>query len=482
MNISGAWLSNIKLGDTNKKMILNQILKLFASLVFLLLGGGFFYKFILSSSSSLFKSKKPKKEEESSKTNKSDRNLLDILQQDDNPANAAVDDKEKISLFDYLTEIRGEQIQSSDHSSSMSQQTHDQQLISDRRISVDINTPSVEPSVEISIEEDWEIVDHPNVAKSSPSKTTMNTTPSQPVETHLQVNQQVDSKRDSIELSVNQEEFCQVYKTVSSVLTKKHTPTIVVEEPTDSSHTTNSEEFDLAEEESAWTWTDVVSDEEYDEEEENHDEQDRARQEGFRDDFMPATCVSPSLEDKVDLIGQPQDEEELKLDEMKKMNEKRKNILSEILTTEEYYVKGLIILTGVYKKQIEQKKIVDPKILKIIFQDVEIVNNVNQNFLEELRKIYEKEKSMIRNLDSHQQQQVQSSLGELLNTYAHSFKLYSSYIAGYKKAAATFSEEKKKNKKLCKLLDSIKQLLKQQGERITNMESYLVTPIQRIRK
>ncbi|KAG2378181.1 hypothetical protein C9374_008324 [Naegleria lovaniensis] len=453
-------------------MIPNSIIKLLVSFVFLLLGGGFFYKFFISSSPQSTHTKKKQNSSETPK--KSDRSLLDIIQDDNTTSACTDDDKEKISLFDYLTEVEEENL-SSDICNSSLPTSHstkeDQQLISEPVMMVnkeEVDTSIVEQkkedqkldTVQITIEDEWEIVDLPNVKSSSPKTATRNVP--EPSETHLQVHS--DSKRDSIELSVNQEEFSQVYKTVSSVLKKKHSPTSV-EVTKDSNHlNTSHEEFDLAEEETAWTWTDVVSDEENDEEEEEEqDEQDHARESLLREEFIPTTY-----------------EEQLKMDEMKKMNEKRKNILSEILTTEEYYVKGLIILTGVYKKQIEQKKIVDPKILKIIFQDVEIVNNVNQKFLEELRKIYEKEKSLIRNLDPHQQQQVQSSLGELLNTYAHSFKLYSSYIAGYKKAAATFSEEKKRNKKLCKLLDSIKQLLKQQGERITNMESYLVTPIQRI--
>ncbi|EFC43582.1 rhoGEF domain-containing protein [Naegleria gruberi] len=163
---------------------------------------------------------------------------------------------------------------------------------------------------------------------------------------------------------------------------------------------------------------------------------------------------------------------------LNKMNEKRKNILAEILSTEEYYVKGLLILDFVYKKQIEQKKIVDPKVLKTIFQDVDLVLNVNQQFLTELRKIYEKERNLERSLQDRKNNF--SSLGELLNSYAHSFKLYSTYIAGYKKASAALSEEKKKNKKLTQFLDGLKQLLKDQGERITQLESYLVTPVQRI--
>ncbi|KAG2392137.1 hypothetical protein C9374_012389 [Naegleria lovaniensis] len=319
----------------------------------------------------------------------------------------------------------------------------------------------------------------------------------------------VDSKnrRDSLDLSLvmpSKEEFRQVFKNVSSMFLKniseqvskmdkmlnlaqsgQHLSSKIISE-------TSSSKFDkvyqLAEEEQ--TLTEIKHGDEHDDED---------------DESTAVICLSPSIEDE-EMESDEEDKsssssattKQTPLSEeskKEKMNEKRKNILAEILSTEEYYVKGLLILDFIYKRQIEQKKIVDPKVLKIIFQDVDIVCNVNSKFLEELRKIYEKEKNLEREREREQQTKSSnmkatsnsgmnsnyySSLGELLNTYAHTFKLYANYISGYKKASAALSEEKKKNKQLSKFLDGMKLLLKEQGERITQLESFLVTPVQRI--
>ena len=315
--------------------------------------------------------------------------------------------------------------------------------------------------------------------------------------------QSIDVGHDSLDLSLvmpSKEEFRQVFKNVSSMFLKNISEQVskmdkmlnlaqsgqpitskVISE-------TGSKKFEkvyqLAEEEQTLTEKHGVEHGDFEEEED--------------DESTAVICLSPSIEeefesDEEEDVSKKSDQTPLTEEGKKeKMNEKRKSILAEILSTEEYYVKGLLILDFIYKRQIEQKKIVDPKVLKTIFQDVDIVCNVNQKFLEELRKIYEKEKNLEREQQKsplvlkgsviHAANSNFSSLGELLNTYAHTFKLYANYISGYKKASAALSEEKKKNKQLSKFLDVMKLLLKEQGERITQLESFLVTPVQRIRK
>ncbi len=73
-----------------------------------------------------------------------------------------------------------------------------------------------------------------------------------------------------------------------------------------------------------------------------------------------------------------------------------------------------------------------------------------------------------------------SQFGSLLMFFADSFKLYTSYITNYKEAAEHLQAEKKKNKKFKELLvDKYKSLTKEH-QPITNLEGFLITPVQRI--
>ena len=280
------------------------------------------------------------------------------------------------------------------------------------------------------------------------------------------------------------EEFHKVFKNVSSVFLKNLTSqvgsmkSVLLSKSPKSGKSASA--FELVEEEQ--TLTEVH----FDEEGHGQDSVSTPMEEEEDEDIQEEPLLK---KEDLSLIN----EEEQK---RSKMNEKRKNILSEILSTEEYYVKGLLVLDFVYKRQLEEKKILDAKTVKTIFQDIEILINVNQAFLEALRLIYEKEKNQERDQPNafvfsvkkatqgftQQQQDNFSSLGELLNKYAHSFKLYSNYISGYKKASTCLNEEKKKNKKLSNFLEATKLNLRDQGERITQLDGYLVTPVQRIRK
>ncbi|KAL9646918.1 hypothetical protein ABK040_013777 [Willaertia magna] len=207
------------------------------------------------------------------------------------------------------------------------------------------------------------------------------------------------------------------------------------------------------------------------------------------------------------------------IEKIKKQLEKRENILNEILTTEEYYVKGLLIMDMIFRKPMKERKICDVKVIDTIFQsnNLDILIGVNQKFLNGLRELYENMKNLKHLEVLNQSQSLQSTtqstqknnnnafsvtkatrgfgnnenddnlnnqsfdnIGSLLNHFAHAFKLYSTYISGYKKSNALLTEERKKNKKLNNFLENQKKLLREQGERITQLEGYIVTPIQRI--
>ncbi|KAL9658303.1 hypothetical protein ABK040_015623 [Willaertia magna] len=230
--------------------------------------------------------------------------------------------------------------------------------------------------------------------------------------------------------------------------------------------------------------------------------------------------------------------------------EKRAKILTEIVTTEEFYVKGLEIIDNVYRKPMKEQKIIsNTKILNQIFQSdaLDMIIGVNQHFLNSLKIYYDfitkvtienNTQLLNNNKNNNKKQKIKvmdddeikeslanntliinhnttnitnnlitttnntntttingpvnnnnniqnteikfTTLSEIFLHHAHSLKLYSTYIHGFKKQMQRIEEEKKKNKKFNNFLKETKNLLSEQKERIIDFESYLITPIQRI--
>ncbi|EFC48101.1 rhoGEF domain-containing protein [Naegleria gruberi] len=151
------------------------------------------------------------------------------------------------------------------------------------------------------------------------------------------------------------------------------------------------------------------------------------------------------------------------------IEKKRDRILEEILTTEESYVKGLRTLEENYLKPI--KEILQKETFDLIFNDIAIIKGVNENFLQELKKIY----FGVDGLSC-------LAVAKLMLHYAHSFKLYTRFIGNYGIAVSTLEEEKKKNGKLRKMLDKIAEKLSDEATVSSDftIDGHLVLPLQRI--
>ncbi|KAL0478019.1 guanine exchange factor for Rac gxcDD [Acrasis kona] len=158
-------------------------------------------------------------------------------------------------------------------------------------------------------------------------------------------------------------------------------------------------------------------------------------------------------------------------EEIIKMEKKRKYILSEFLETEETY------------DPIRRQKLINPKTFSLIFKSIEVIKGVNETFLQELQKIFQQNNNItdeptspvVKKLASHT-----SALSQLLLHYAHSFKLYTAYISSYRMSHSTLTVEKADNRELKLFLGRKTRELAAEGSRITNLESFLILPIQRL--
>jgi hypothetical protein len=185
---------------------------------------------------------------------------------------------------------------------------------------------------------------------------------------------------------------------------------------------------------------------------------------------------------------------------------KRVNILQEILSTEKSYVKTLYILNSHYIRPISRGKILSKEVHKKIFNEIEMIIKINENFLKELENILIGQNSVQRSNTttsplitplskitggfSHEESVTGfrvdpfasqfSQLASLLLFFAESFKLYIGYITNFKNASDEVTAEKKRNKQFKELCTAKHKLLQKEKQQITNLEGFLIVPIQRI--
>jgi ribosomal protein S18 len=158
--------------------------------------------------------------------------------------------------------------------------------------------------------------------------------------------------------------------------------------------------------------------------------------------------------------------------EKNELREKRKKIKAEILSTEETYVTNLNILLNYFARPIKERNILNSKTYSGIFpSEIETITKLNTTFLETLRPIILKE--------DHSSSQSEK-IADVLKKYAHLFKIYIGYIGNYSNAVTLLKDELTTNKKLQGFLQEQKNALKEKGERIVNLQDYLIIPVQRL--
>jgi hypothetical protein len=176
---------------------------------------------------------------------------------------------------------------------------------------------------------------------------------------------------------------------------------------------------------------------------------------------------------------------ELDAEQLLKMEKKRNNVLAEFLATEQTYVHCLNILSSHFINPIRKQQLIEQSTFNTIFNSIEIIKGVNETFLTELEKVLEQERDYEQNSFSPNVRQKKtdtqtSKLAELLLHFAHSFKLYTSYISSYRLSQSTLAIEKANNRKLKLFLAQQQKRLTVEKNRITDLEGYLITPVQRL--
>jgi hypothetical protein len=137
----------------------------------------------------------------------------------------------------------------------------------------------------------------------------------------------------------------------------------------------------------------------------------------------------------------------------------------EFLETEITYVNNLNILSEYYIQPL--KDLMSSDDIKKIFCNIDMVLAINNMFLNKMKDVIESEKD------------IEKEFALLLKDFSMSFKLYTGYVSNYSNALERL-RSKQKDQKIYDFLKKVEKILKEEGERITDIHSYMILPIQRL--
>eukprot|EP00475_Leptophrys_vorax_P011511 TRINITY_DN18070_c0_g2_i1.p1 TRINITY_DN18070_c0_g2~~TRINITY_DN18070_c0_g2_i1.p1 ORF type:complete len:570 (+),score=127.74 TRINITY_DN18070_c0_g2_i1:31-1710(+) len=146
---------------------------------------------------------------------------------------------------------------------------------------------------------------------------------------------------------------------------------------------------------------------------------------------------------------------------------KRVAVLKELLDTEEGYVRHLRIIVGLYVVPLQSSDILEKNEITKIFSNVEEILNTNQTFLWELRQ----------ELGNGPEYSPDVQVGPVMLRLIPFFQSYTTFVNNQKRSNRTLTRLSKKHRRF-------KNFVLQQEEDDAsdglNLESHLITPIQRI--
>ncbi|KNE56373.1 hypothetical protein AMAG_02186 [Allomyces macrogynus ATCC 38327] len=138
---------------------------------------------------------------------------------------------------------------------------------------------------------------------------------------------------------------------------------------------------------------------------------------------------------------------------------KRKNIIAEILATEDTYIAELAYLVEHYVKQMEERQILSAEEVKGLFSNVESILKFHRDFLVGAMRAN------------------QDRLGRVFAQHSAYLKMYSVFINAYDQAMVDLSKWLAKRKKVRQFCDTAAQ---DPAHHQINLQAYLMLPIQRI--
>lgn len=181
----------------------------------------------------------------------------------------------------------------------------------------------------------------------------------------------------------------------------------------------------------------------------------------------------------------------LKLENMPELSgkvytsEKQTNILTELLNTEKDYVKTLRMIQSHFYEPIRQEKLMSESEQRQIFGNIEMVRQINELFLKDLETILEPPNTLQSEVKSGQSNSTTytwrqyENVIDLISRVFVSFKLYCGYIGAYQNSIMQLNNLLKKNANLKKFMKNTETALKNSKARSSNLQSLLITPVQR---
>lgn len=142
-------------------------------------------------------------------------------------------------------------------------------------------------------------------------------------------------------------------------------------------------------------------------------------------------------------------------------NKMKRNVVEEIIKTEETYQTGIEWLCK-WKEELREQSLTTKEESDIIFSNIETILTISQTFLEIARK---KAQSWTR----------ESIIGDVFGQITPYFKLYMNYWSNYSAASEFFKEKYEREIYFFK-----KYIDKQQKKAGQIFESFMITPIQRL--
>lgn len=146
-------------------------------------------------------------------------------------------------------------------------------------------------------------------------------------------------------------------------------------------------------------------------------------------------------------------------------SDRRSLIALEIYTTERTFVRGLEVVVMLFKRQISENNLMDPKEIKIVFSNIDCILDLNKQIFDNL----------FERISTWSDEQM---IADIFLNFENDFKIYSEFCTNYDQGEAYLKQKQKKKKDLDTLLNNC--YMNPVSLPGLTLSSYMITVIQRI--
>ena len=156
-------------------------------------------------------------------------------------------------------------------------------------------------------------------------------------------------------------------------------------------------------------------------------------------------------------------------------------IASEMLSTEEKYVKELKIIEETFHVRVEKENLLPPDVIRQIFSNIRAIYQFHNEFLlpslrERMTAWKEQKEKVFHKKEANGPSSVQR-IGDIFVKQAKFLTMYTSYIRDFDNAMNTIDKQRKRNKKFAAVMDEIQ--ASPDLERLS-LQHHMLAPVQRI--